>query len=198
MYAFLPTKLLPQVLKLAGKSYASAAKVSNDLKIVVNLSMKSISQAVKETLSLSIKHDMRESTFSRSLTTENTARDKVEVKAASSYIFFPWTNGYKSWWTFTVFAAAFTAFLETYQIAFSVGWNPKSGSAIIDYILLIVFLADMIVNFNLAYYNESNKLIFVRRDIARNYFKGWFWCVMCPTNLLLCLHPPHFCIHIFE
>ena len=124
--------------------------------------------------------DMMDSTrslFNRRLTTENTARDKVEVKAASSYIFFPWTNGYKSWWTFTVFAAAFTAFIETYQIAFSVGWNPKSGSAIIDYILLIVFLADMIVNFNLAYYNESSKLIFVRRDIARHYFKGWFWCV---------------------
>ena len=121
--------------------------------------------------------DSTRSLFNRRLTTENTVRDKVEVKAASSYIFFPWTNGYKSWWTFTVFAAAFTAFLETYQMAFSVGWNPKSGSAVIDYILLIVFLADMIVNFNLAYYNESSKLIFVRRDIARHYFKGWFWCV---------------------
>jgi hypothetical protein len=89
--------------------------------------------------------------ISRRLTTENTVRDKEEVKecSASSHIFFPWTTGYKSWWTLTVFAAAFTAFLETYQIAFSVGWNPTSAAAIIDYIMFLIFLADMIINFNL-------------------------------------------------
>lgn len=124
-------------------------------------------------------NDSTLSVFNRRLSTENTARDKVELKEHHpSYMFFPWTQGYKLWWTFAVFAAAITAFLETYQIAFTVGWNPTSGSAIIDYILLIVFLADMIVNFNLAYYNESSKLIFNRRDIARHYFKGWFWCVI--------------------
>jgi hypothetical protein len=124
------------------------------------------------------------SLFDRRLSTENTARDKVELKGAALYIFVPWTKGYKVWWTLTVCAAAFTAFLETYQIAFSVGWNPTSGGAIIDYILIIVFLADMIINFNLAYYNASGKLIYNRRDIARKYFKGWFWCVI--LNIMLC------------
>lgn len=58
-----------------------------------------------------------------------------------------------------------------------------------DYILLIVFLADIIINFNLAYYDKSSNLIYNRRDIARNYFKGWFWCVI--LNILLCVYPGH-------
>ena len=75
----------------------------------------------------------------------------------------------------TVFAAAFTAFLETFQIAFSSGWDPTSGSAILDYITISVFFFDMIINFNLAYYDERSKLVYGRRDIARNYMKFWFW-----------------------
>jgi hypothetical protein len=82
---------------------------------------------------------------------------------------------YRSWWAFTVFAAAFTAFLETYQIAFSYGWSPTSGSAILDYILIAIFSIDIGVNFNLAYYDERSKLVYGRRDIARNYMKFWFW-----------------------
>ena len=82
---------------------------------------------------------------------------------------------YRSWWTLTVFAAAFTAFLETFQIAFSSGWAPTSGSAILDYITISVFLIDMVINFNLAYYDERSKLVYGRRDIARNYMKFWFW-----------------------
>ena len=82
---------------------------------------------------------------------------------------------YKSWWMLTVFAAAFTAFLETFQIAFSSGWAPTSGSAILDYILIVVFFSDMVINFNLAYYDERSKLVYGRRDIARNYMKFWFW-----------------------
>ena len=82
---------------------------------------------------------------------------------------------YKSWWMLTVFAAAFTAFLETFQIAFSSGWAPTSGSAILDYITISVFFFDMVINFNLAYYDERSKLVYGRREIARNYMKFWFW-----------------------
>jgi hypothetical protein len=33
----------------------------------------------------------------------------------------------------------------------------------------------MVINFNLAYYDERSKLVYGRRDIARNYMKFWFW-----------------------
>ena len=34
---------------------------------------------------------------------------------------------------------------------------------------------DIIVNFNLAYYDNRSKLVYDRRDISRNYMKFWFW-----------------------
>ena len=82
---------------------------------------------------------------------------------------------YRSWWMLTVFAATLTAFLETFQIAFSSGWGPTSSSAILDYITISVFFIDMVINFNLAYYDECSRLVYGRRDIARNYMQFWFW-----------------------
>ncbi|KAL3816991.1 LOW QUALITY PROTEIN: hypothetical protein ACHAXA_010111 [Cyclostephanos tholiformis] len=112
------------------------------------------------------------------LSTENTEHDRARMKEEISSgvpVIFPWTTGYKSWWAFIVIASAFTAFLETFQIAFSSGWSPTSGSAILDYIMISVFSIDMIVNFNLAYYDNNSKLVYDRRDISRNYMKFWFW-----------------------
>lgn len=74
-----------------------------------------------------------------------------------------------------MFAAVLTAYLETYQIAFSESWSVAKAGAIMDYCLTIVFLMDMGINFNLAYYNERDKLVYERRDIARHYMKFWFW-----------------------
>ncbi len=33
----------------------------------------------------------------------------------------------------------------------------------------------MVINFNLAYYDEHSKLVYGRWDIAQNYTKFWFW-----------------------
>jgi len=74
-----------------------------------------------------------------------------------------------------VFAAAFTIFFETYQIAFSSGGLSKSGDIILEYILLAVFSLDILINFNLAYYNDNGNIILERRAIARNYMSRMFW-----------------------
>jgi len=83
--------------------------------------------------------------------------------------------GYKLWWGFTVFAAAFTIFLETYQIAFSLGGLATEGGAALELILFIIFFVDIIINFNLAYYDKQSRIVFARRDIARNYVRCMFW-----------------------
>ena len=90
-------------------------------------------------------------------------------------VIFPWVFGYKAWWGFTVFAATFTVFFETYQIAFSPGGLSTSGSLAVEIILLAIFVLDIIINFNLAYYDDNNQIIFERRSIAKNYMRCMFW-----------------------
>lgn len=58
--------------------------------------------------------------------------------------------------------------------AFSLaGWS-KTG-AIIEIIMGSIFALDIIINFNLAYYDESGNIVFARRSIAMNYTKRMFW-----------------------
>ena len=89
----------------------------------------------------------------------------------------PWSPSYRAWWGFTVFAAAFTIFLETYQIAFAPGGltTQSRGSFILEYLLLSIFVVDIFVNFSLAYFDDRDKVVYDRRSIARHYFRRMFW-----------------------
>lgn len=90
-------------------------------------------------------------------------------------VIFPWRWYYKLWWGLTVFAALFGMFLETYHVAFSSGGWSDSGSIVLEFILYGIFALDIIINFNLAFYNENDKIIFSRLIIAMNYMKRMFW-----------------------
>eukprot|EP00984_Skeletonema_dohrnii_P033941 scaffold32222_cov161-Skeletonema_dohrnii-CCMP3373.AAC.2 len=71
-------------------------------------------------------------------------------------------------------AALFGMFLETYEIAFSqAGWSRRS--AVIESTISCIFGLDVIVNFNLAYYDERDKIVLARLPIAVNYLKRMFW-----------------------
>jgi hypothetical protein len=50
--------------------------------------------------------------------------------------------------------------------------GKASGSAALGYFLIAVFLLDMAVNFNLAYYDETDEIIWDRKLIARHYWKS--------------------------
>ena len=118
--------------------------------------------------------------------TVNTESDREEVKLylknnGTLPIIFPWSWYYKLWWGVTVFAALFALFLETYQIAFSPGGyelSTRSAGAILEFILVGVFGLDIVVNFNLAYYDKDDQIVFARRDIAWNYARKMFWVDM--------------------
>jgi len=96
-------------------------------------------------------------------------------KTIPLHVVFPWGLAYKTWWGFTVVAAAFTIFFETFEVAFSSGGLAKSGSLIVEIILLTIFILDIIINFNLAYYDENNKIVFNRQCIFKHYIRKMFW-----------------------
>jgi CRP-like cAMP-binding protein len=106
----------------------------------------------------------------------SSSRQKVEELASNTGVWFPWNQAYKLWWGFTVFCTFFTAFYETYQIAFGPGGEARGGGAVIGYLLVGVFLIDMAVNFNLAFYDENDEIVWDRKRIAQNYVRGgMFW-----------------------
>ncbi|KAL9185630.1 hypothetical protein ACHAXT_003407 [Thalassiosira profunda] len=117
---------------------------------------------------------------SKKFSTVNTVADKevARLRRHSARlrfpVFYPWTRPYKSWWGLTVFGAALTIFLETYQIAFAGGGYTGSGSAVLEFILLAIFGCDIFINFNLAYYDERDRIVFDRWAIAKHYLRGMF------------------------
>lgn len=107
-----------------------------------------------------------------------TSYDRKRIQEEStSHVIFPWNKYYKCWWGFTVVAATFTIFLETYQIAFMPGGlKPYAdASSILEYILVAIFVLDILINFNLAYYDEKDEIVLDRASIARNYLRFMFW-----------------------
>lgn len=104
-------------------------------------------------------------------------KNKEEASWTQTFIIFPMGNFYRAWWMFTVIATAFTFFFETYQIAFPRGGllPASEPSSVMDFTLITIFAMDMLINFNLAYFNEDNELVYSHKDIAINYLSLYFW-----------------------
>jgi ankyrin repeat protein len=112
------------------------------------------------------------------LSTIRTSSDRIKVQQENSQIIiFPWSKTYSAWWGFTVFASVFTIFFETYEIAFgTAGLYPyNDASSITEYALVSIYVVDIVANFNLAFYNERNEIVFDRRLIAKNYVQFMLW-----------------------
>ncbi|CAJ1932854.1 unnamed protein product [Cylindrotheca closterium] len=92
-------------------------------------------------------------------------------------IIFPGSVFYRIWWVFTVIATAFTFFFETYQIGFGPGglYQANDPSSIINFALNSIFGLDMVISFNLAFFNDQNELVYSHRDIANHYLSFYFW-----------------------
>ena len=93
------------------------------------------------------------------------------------YVVLPWTRFYRCWWGTSVFFSIFTIFFETYQISFSpAGLTPHNDAAsILGFLFMAIFVLDILLNFNLAFYNERDDLVTDRRLIAKNYLRCMFW-----------------------
>ena len=92
-------------------------------------------------------------------------------------VFLPWNRRYKTWWGFTVLLSYLTAFFTTYQVAFLPAGlsHPTDAINTIEYLFVSIFVIDIGINFNLAYFSEGDELVSDRRSIARHYFRFMFW-----------------------
>jgi len=91
------------------------------------------------------------------------------------FIFFPWNPWYKCWWGFTVIWSILTVVFESYRIAFEpggMGWSDPSTC--VEYAFTAIFVIDILVNFNLAYY-DADQVVYDRKKIARQYCRKMFW-----------------------
>jgi hypothetical protein len=60
-----------------------------------------------------------------------------------------------------------------FEIAF---YNPTPNTyAVIDDVSLGIWCIDLILTFFSAYEDKDENLIYKKKDIARNYFRGWFY-----------------------
>ena len=112
-------------------------------------------------------------------TSADRKRVEEERRNIRGVVFYPWSRNYKIWWGITVFGAISTIFTETYKISFEpAGLSTSDGSAIVEYVLISVFLVDIIVNFHLAYYDEQDAndvIVYDRKRIAKHYLRSMFW-----------------------
>lgn len=89
-------------------------------------------------------------------------------------IILPWTKPYKIWSMLLVVCAILTVLFESYEVAFVPAGLQTSASTIFLYLLTVVFLVDIAVNFNLAF-EDHDMVVYDRRKIARRYLRGTFW-----------------------
>ena len=114
---------------------------------------------------------------SASMIRATNSRQVVQETAQRSGIWFPWSPRYKLWWAVTVACTILTAFYETYMVAFGRGGRVTGPPAIVGYALISVFALDMAVNFNLAFYNEADEIVWNRRAIATNYWRTGMFAI---------------------
>jgi hypothetical protein len=69
---------------------------------------------------------------------------------------------------FTVYSGISVPFRVSFDVEMSAGWQ------VFEHIATCVFIVDIILNFNTAFYRAGNK-VGNRRSIACEYLKFWFW-----------------------
>lgn len=97
---------------------------------------------------------------------------KVQEEKKSKWLIYP-ENDYKANWdSFMTFVLIFTCVVTPLRIALdeseSVGWNMA------NYIIDGLFLVDIIVIFNTAYYDDDFSIVEDRGQIAKDYVTSWF------------------------
>ena len=102
-----------------------------------------------------------------------------------SFLFLPNSIFIRVWDLLVIFLLIYTAYAMPYYLAFSSDIDEGNwfyANLIVD----CLFITDILVNLNTAYYNDSI-LIASRRAIFMNYLKGWLILdiiASIPTNLL--------------
>eukprot|EP01052_Picozoa_sp_SAG31_P024262 SAG31_NODE_2053_length_6551_cov_7.496125_2_plen_178_part_00 len=85
-----------------------------------------------------------------------------------------------------------TALIVPLRVGFSINVEPFDPYFFFDVFTDAYFLIDIVLNFRTAYYDARGNLIFIRREIAWNYVKGWLL-----VDVLSCL-PINYIMYIVD
>ena len=124
---------------------------------------------------MATKHNLKHTpVFSNVRATGETERLKRKESdiATPQYLLYPWSPYYKLWWGITSAAAIITAFNAPFGVAFTPTGNYTAASSIIEYILLTIFLFDIVIRFNTAFYNMEDRVVSNRKEIAHHYVRN--------------------------
>ncbi|GMH40004.1 hypothetical protein BSKO_07908 [Bryopsis sp. KO-2023] len=84
------------------------------------------------------------------------------------------TGFFRTKWDFYMLLLfAYVCIVAPYIICFGVEFSRYSALGIIETLVDVSFIIDIYLNFRTAYYDDSNKLVIRRRDIAFIYMRTW-------------------------
>jgi hypothetical protein len=105
-----------------------------------------------------------------------------------SYILYPSDKFMVTWEIFVSLILLATCALTPLNFAFQKEFLAHTSYQVLNYIIDIFFFVDIIVNFNLAFTNEMQEMVDLRKEIFFNYFTGWFFIDLMsilPIDLLI-------------
>lgn len=124
---------------------------------------------------LTINPEGVRTTMSLRCKTNTTAIEVIDSSGRRNWIISSIGYSYRIWWYSIVTGAILTMFVTPYQIAFQETQSVfKQLVDVLEKFLLLLFVVDILINFNLALYKDD-KLILDRRQITTEYLRRSFW-----------------------
>jgi hypothetical protein len=105
---------------------------------------------------------------------DETLKFQIHNRIEKQFIIYPENKAKHAWDLFMTLVLLATCVITPLNIAFSIGdSNPKIHY--LNIVIDLVFLTDVFVIFNTAYYTEDYECIDNRKRISSNYLLGWFF-----------------------
>jgi len=99
---------------------------------------------------------------------------KLDNREQDQFLIYPESSKKAGWDLFMTFVLLVTCFKSPYDIAFSNENSPLVDN-IIDWTIDCLFLLDILIIFNTAFYDDDIQLIDDRKEIAFTYLRSWFF-----------------------
>ncbi|KAF0717474.1 Aste57867_2264 [Aphanomyces stellatus] len=103
---------------------------------------------------------------------QNNRATNEKKLAHAQYVLHPHDTFIVSWQMTTAVAVVYASIMVPFRIGFDAA--PTEEGIYLDYVVDLIFVADMLIHFRMAYHNADRVLVCDGRKIAQLYLKGWF------------------------
>ena len=104
------------------------------------------------------------------------------------FLLYPEDADKEYWDLFITLVLLLTCFITPYRIAYGSVYDEPWGWQFISYTIDFLFLVDIGVIFNSAFYNDEFLIVEDRKIIAKAYLHSWFvvdLCAIIPFNVII-------------